>query len=170
MKQCLLIYFMFFILTVCYAQKDDVKNLSAFSLLYKMQGMGSNNQCKFPAIQVIGVSYVYTNECMNYWTASIFLPREEIHKTDTICVGSLRKASIDSIIQLIQQVPDTVTYATNTTISSGVIQYLIIETDSIERRFVLHNAGHSVADKIVEILNSNLPADKPKCGFLIWNK
>lgn len=45
---------------------------------------------------------------------------------------------------------------------SGGIHSISVENDKINITFRLHNASDSTAQKIVDILNSNIPADKQK--------
>ena len=87
-------------------------------------------------------------------------------ESQDVCSGTLRAASIDSIIDLTQSVGDTLVYRTDTGIMSGSISELEIGDGALHVHFTLHNDSHPVANAIVAILNSNIPADKERLWIL----
>lgn len=127
-----------------------------FELSFYTCGMGSNMGSKFPVLRVNGDNFIYTNEQTSSWTGKF------TEKPDTLCVGKIRKTTIDSIIDLIQPIQDTLVYNTDIGVRSGVIQYIRIKYGNRHLQFTLHNASDPVAEKITALLNSNIPVDKPR--------
>ncbi|WP_300664845.1 hypothetical protein [Fluviicola sp.] len=136
-----------------HAQSSSEKK---FELSFYTCGMGSNMGAKFLVLDVQGDDFVYTNEQNPFWDG------RPTKKTDTLCLGKIRQTTIDSIIDLIQPIQDTLIYNTNTEVRSGVIQYIRIQYENRHLQFTLHNASDPVAEKIVALLNSNIPEDKPR--------
>jgi hypothetical protein len=57
---------------------------------------------------------------------------------------------------------DTLVYKTNVGISSGGIHNISVQFEKTNVTFQLHNASDPNAQKIVDIINSNIPADKQR--------
>ena len=124
---------------------------SNFKLSYMSVGLGSNMFTKQPVFRVNRLDYIYTLEDAWQWK------NIEREKPDTLCSGTFRKSSVDSILNLIIKIKDSVIYKTNAGISSGGIDYIDISSDQINLQFKLHNASDSTAQKIVDILNTYIP-------------
>ena len=134
-------------------QNTKHQQYSDLKLTYSCVGLGSNFGRKAPTFKAMGRRFVLIlqqNSFLNQPNKSI----------DTICSGLLRITSIDSIINLLEEVKDTQIYRTNAGIMSGDIQTISILTDSINTTFTLHNATDPILEKLVQILNSNLPLGK----------
>ena len=149
--------FLFLLLTLsCSAQNDYSTSLKdKFKLTYMYAGLGSGMGSKQPVLRVKGINYLYTLEQNSYYGEKTLEP-------DTICSGTLRQASIDSIIELTKSLGDTLVYNTNSSVMSGGIHEIIISHTEIDLTFRLHNASDPIAEKIVAILNSNLPVEVRK--------
>ena len=124
---------------------------SNFKLSYISVGLGSNMFTKQPAFRVNRLDYIYTLEDGWQWK------NVEREKPDTLCSGTFRKSSVDSILNLITKIKDSVIYKTNAGIMSGGIDYIDISSDQINLQFKLHNASDSTAQKIIDILNTYIP-------------
>lgn len=126
-----------------------------FTLGFVTSGMGSNMGSMQPYFRVKGTSYCYTYEQnSSYWG-------KKTKEADTICTGQIRSSSMDSILALVAGLKDTLTTEIGS-VMSGAYQSLWIEYGDLNRKFHLHNSTHPVAEKIVDILNSNIPAGKPR--------
>lgn len=108
-----------------------------------------------PTFRVIGNKYVYTQEQNSYYEKSDKKPQ-------AICEGTLRFSAIDSILNIVKDIQDTLVYRTNIGISCGGIHHISVRYEKTKMTFGLLNASDPRAQKIVEILNTNIPADKPK--------
>ena len=126
-----------------------------FKLYYSTSGLGSGMGSMQPTFKVTGKNYVYTSEQNSYYGK----PNK---KPENICVGTLRTSSIDSILTILKDIKDTLIYKFNPGIMSGGIQNISVKYEKINVTFKLHNASDSTAQKIVDILNTNIPADKQK--------
>jgi hypothetical protein len=123
-------------------------------------GLGSMIGSKQPTFRVDGINYLYTLEQNSFYG-------EKTKEPDTICSGTLRQTSIDSIISLVQRIGDTLIYNTTIGVMSGGIHEIGITYDTIHLAFRLHNASDPNAEIIVAILNSNIPKDISK--LLLFN-
>jgi hypothetical protein len=131
-------------------EKSESNN---FQLTYIYAGLGSGYNSMQPVFKVNGNDCIYTLEENSSWTG------EFTQEPDTLFIGKFRQSSIDSIIDLISDIKDTLIYNTNPEIMSGGIHSIKIATDGIDLTFRLHNASDPVAEKIVAILNSNIPGE-----------
>lgn len=136
------------------ATKDSEK-YKTFNLYYSYSGLGSGMGSMQPTFRVTGKNFVYTSEQNSYYG-------KPDKKPENICEGTLRNSSIDSILNLVKDIKDTLVYKTNVGIKSGGIHNISVKYEKINLTFRLHNASDSTAQKIVDILNSNIPADKQK--------
>ena len=136
--------------------KENAKqDHDGFSLFFSTAGLGSNMGTLQPTFRVKGLAYSYTREQNSYYG-------ERTLESQAVCSGSIRRTSIDSIISLAKSVGDTLVYRTNVSIMSGSTSGLTIDDENVHVRFSLHNDSDPIADKILAILNSNLPPDKVK--------
>jgi hypothetical protein len=133
----------------------DRNDYDNFKLTYSCSGLGSGMGSMQPTFKVSGTDYMYTYQQNSFYGVPDKQP-------DTICIGTLRSSSIDSIVDLVKDIQDTIVYRTNLGIMSGAIQHLWVTHDNIEVTFKLHNANDTTAQKIVDILNSNIPANKKR--------
>lgn len=120
-----------------------------FKLTYSHAGLGSNFGKRFPTFRVKGRRYFYTLEQNSFMGESSLEP-------EFVCQGLLRTSSIDSIIDLVKNIEDTLVYRTNIGVMSGGIHYVSVDYKDIHVLFKLHNAHDTIAQKIVDILNSNI--------------
>ena len=137
-------------------QETNQKPTSSFKLWYSYAGLGSGYGSMQPTFRVTGADYVYNLEQNSSFTGKYD------KKPEFICKGKLRASSIDSIINLVKDIKDTLVYKTNTGIMSGGIHNISVKNDKINITFQLHNASDPTAQKIVDILNFNIPADKQR--------
>ena len=133
--------------------REYIPDNSTFKLTYIYAGLGSGYNSMQPVFKVNGTDYLYTLEENSSWTG------EYTQKPDTLHIGKLRKSSIDSIIELTSIIKETLVYRTAPNIMSGGIHSIKIESDIIDLTFRLHNASDPIAEKIVTILNSNIPGE-----------
>ena len=137
-------------------QETHLTKQDTFRLWYSYAGLGSGYGTMQPTFRVIGTDFIYTFEQNSSFTG------QYDRKPEIFCKGKLRTSSIDSITNLVKDIKDTLVYKTNTGIMSGGIHNISIASDNINVTFRLHNASDSTAQKIVDILNSNIPKDKKK--------
>lgn len=137
-------------------QETNQKPTSSFKLWYSYAGLGSNYGSMQPTFKVTGADYGYNLEQNSSFTGKYD------KNPEFVCKGKLRASSIDSIINLVKDIKDTLIYVTNTGIMSGGIHNISIKKDKINITFQLHNASDPTAQKIVDILNSNIPTDKER--------
>jgi hypothetical protein len=128
---------------------------AGFKLYYSYAGLGSGMGSMQPTFRATGASYIYTFQQNSY----IGKPDKQ---PETKCRGILRNSSIDSIINLVKDIKDTLIYETNASIMSGGIHNVSVIYGKINITFKLHNASNKTARKIVDILNSNIPADQER--------
>lgn len=136
--------------------KASEKQKELFNLWYSFAGLGSNMGSLQPTFKVLGLEYIYKLEQNSSFSG------EFDEKPEFICQGKLRQTSIDSIFNLVKNIQDSVIYNTNIYISSGGIHYITIKYKTKDIAFTLHNATDTTAQKIVDILNSNIPKNKKK--------
>ncbi|GEM_PF-1964392 len=146
------VFFLFIVFLIGCSQNNEPSHeiSNEFYLSYIYAGLGSGMGSKQPSFVVTGNEFLYTSEQNSYYEKQTLDP-------DTICKGIIRQSSIDSIIQIIGNVEDTLIYNTNAGVSSDGIHYIYIKSGDKDLKFSLHNASDSTAKKIVEILNSNIP-------------
>lgn len=109
-----------------------------------------------PVFNVTGTDFIYTSEQTSFYEGT------ERQKPDTICTGKLRTSSIDSIIDLVDEIKDSLIYRTNIHIMSGGLHNIHISKNNIDVEFTLHNATDPIAQKIVDILNKYIPDNEKK--------
>jgi hypothetical protein len=124
-----------------------------FHLYYGFSGLGSNMGSFQPTIKVKGTNFLYTYEQNSYYG-------EKNKRVDTVCVKAFRQSSIDSIIDIIKDLKDTLIIEYNFCIMSGGIHFLTIVNGNDTTGFQLSNTFHYTALKITSILNEYAPKDK----------
>jgi hypothetical protein len=129
---------------------------NGFTLSFTTHGMGGNTYDLQPMFKVRGTQFLYSIE--EAWIA----PGRALGKPDTICTGILRPGSIDSIIRITEAIKDTSIQLFNRHISSGLLQYLTVKTAHKKLVIDMLNKSHPAAVKIIDILNSNIPAPYPR--------
>lgn len=132
-----------------------IEKYESFKLYYSYSGLGSGMGSMQPKFIVNGREFVYTKEQNSYFGKPSMKP-------DSVCKGTLRTTSIDSILNVVKDINDTLIYKTNTGIMSGGIHDISVKFGKINLTFRLHNATDSSAQKIVDILNSNISESKEK--------
>ncbi len=140
-------------------QESAKHDHEGFSLFFNIAGLGPQMGTLQPTFRVKGLQYSYTMEQNSSNGGRTF-------ESQAVCSGTMRSASIDSILDLAKSVGDTLVSRTNIRIMSGSISYLLISDEDLHVRFDLHNDSDPVADKIIAILNSNIPADKQRLWIL----
>lgn len=130
--------------------EDDYKN---FKLTYSYAGLGSGFGSLQPTFRVKGLDYTYTLEQNSYRKGSKKKEPELLSK------GKLRPTSVDSIRTILKN-KDTTIYRTNTGIMSGGVHEIFIKDSDLKVTFTLHNASDSIAEQIVNILNSNITFER----------
>lgn len=128
-------------------------NDSGLNIWYGYAGLGANFGSMQAVLEVTGNEYVLTKQQNSFYTER---SKEKIFLSN----GLIRWSSLDSILGLVAFMKDTTIFDFNPHISSGGMQYLTIRTPSIDVEFELHNMYNPIAARIVDILNSNLPADQ----------
>lgn len=126
-----------------------------FHLFFNTAGLGSGMGTIQPTFKVEGDRFNFTlDQNSHYGTRTL--------ASQDVCAGTLRATAIDSIIALAKSVGDTSIYRTDPSIMSGSISELEVRNGTLHVRFTLHNDSHPIANRIIAILNSNIPADKQK--------
>ncbi|MBL7727169.1 MAG: hypothetical protein JNM68_05770 [Dinghuibacter sp.] len=152
----------FFACGVSNSKPGTANSYPGFQLYYSYAGLGSNMGGMYPVFRVTGNNYTYTNEQNSYYG-------KPDKKPEFVCSGQLRNSSIDSILQLAGQVPDTLVYSTTPGVLSGGIHHISINYNQKKLTYTLHNAYDSVAAKIVHILNTNIPDGKNRLWLFTAN-
>ncbi len=132
--------------------KQDKDSLP-FYLSYVFAGLGSNLGTFQPTIRIHDTSFVYTYEQNSHWG-------ERNTRIDTVCIIKFRQSSIDSVVEIIKDLPDTTIFNSHPGIMSGGIHFLTIKNGNDTIRFQMMNTFDYTALKIADILNSYLPKDK----------
>ena len=127
-----------------------------FKLTYLSIGFGSNMFKMQPVFRIEESRFVYTSE--EVWK----LPTQKKLQKDTLLTGNIRVSSIDSILNIIKDISDTLIYKTNAHIMSGGMDDINISNNLKKVRFQLHNASDVRAKKIADILNSYIPSNMEK--------
>lgn len=127
-----------------------------FTLSFVTVGFGSNMFEMEPVFRVTGNQFVFTSE--EVWIR----PEQKKIQRDTLLVGLFRTSSIDSIINLVDNISDTLIKKFNSHISSGSAQYIDIFTGKKRIKFNLHNISDATAEKIVAILNTYIMDEKQR--------
>lgn len=135
--------------------KDSISSPppSSFSLVYMVSGLGSGMGSMQPTLSIQGKRFVYTYEQNSYYGEKTLSP-------DTILVGELRSGSIDSIITLLKELPDTSIEKTNHCVMSGAIEFMTIHSAQKSVSFKLWNTMDARVYAILCLLNQYLPADR----------
>lgn len=133
-----------------------ISKYNNFRLRYTYVGLGCNFGSMYPTFRVRGINYVYSLE-----QNSIYNTKYN-KKPKFICNGKLRVSSLDSIINIVKNIKDTIVYQTNNGSMTGVNHYISVKFEKKHINFHLHNDWDSSAQKIVKILNSNIPPKKRK--------
>lgn len=134
----------------------DSSKYESFELYYNYAGLGSGMGSLGPVFIVKGTKFKY------YFSQNSSFDGKYTKKDEAVCDGKIRISSIDSILDLVKDIKDTLIYKTNTGISSGGIHNISIQYENIKIQFQLHNEFDSTAFKITEILNSNIPEKEDK--------
>ena len=132
----------------------------AFTLYYSYSGPGSGMGSMQPVFRVTGTRYVYTLEQNSFYGS----PDK---KPEAVCEGTVRNSSIDSILSILSNINDSIVYKTNTAVMSGGVHTISVRYNKIHLTFRLHNHSDPDAEKIVDILNSNIPEDKQKLRLFV---
>lgn len=128
----------------------------SFKLYYNYAGLGSGMGSLGPVFKVKGTKFKF------YYSQNSSFDGKFTKKDKAICDGKIRISSIDSILDLVKDIKDTMIYKTNPYILSGGIHNISIRYEKIKIQFQLHNEFDSTAFKITEILNSNIPEKEDK--------
>jgi len=144
-----------FVGQIAFSQSEKLKatDKQATYIHYIFSGLGSNMGSFQPTISIQGTNFNYTYEQTSYWG-------ERSKRIDKISSGDFRQSSIDSIIDLVKDLRDTLVYKSNFCIMSGGIHFLTIVNGSDTTEFELKNAFDNTALKIINIINEYLPPDK----------
>lgn len=145
------------------AKTDIVKitpSNDTFIFNYRYSGLGSNFGSMQPVLKVKGNKFIYTFEQNSYYKYSKRSLR------DTICSGHFRTSSIDSILNTIKDYRDTSIHKANFNILSGGIFTCSVSDGHKKIVFELRNETDSTLNKIIDIVNGNIPEGLPKL-FLI---
>jgi hypothetical protein len=139
----------------CFCQTNAANKITrpAFYLYYGFSGLGSNLGSFQPTVRIYDTNFIYTYEQNSYWG-------EKSNQVDTICLGTFKQSSIDSICYLIQPLKDSTIFRTNACIMSGGIHFLTVANGNDTTKFTLGNTFDYTALKIVDIINPYLPAEK----------
>lgn len=138
-----------------FLRQDERNGYEDFELYYFYAGLGSGMGSMQPTFRVTNDDYIYTFEQNSFYT-------KPDRKPEIKCKGKFRKSSMDSISNLVREVKDTLIYKTNAGIMSGGIHNLSVTFGKRKLTFQLHNAFDSTAQKILDIVNSNIPVDKER--------
>ncbi len=121
----------------------------SFALTCIDMGLGGNLLDLKYNFNVEGRKFIYISE-------EIFVFKDSKPYKVTQAVGDFRRSSIDSIMRLIEQVPDS-TKRYRHVRSGGGLQTLHITTGKRKISYELWNQGDTVSRQITDILNSYIP-------------
>jgi hypothetical protein len=136
-------------------EKTENSRYDKFSLTYTAAGLGSGMGNMMPSLQVFGTKYYYQLAQNSFYGDS---PKQPTPHGE----GNIRSTSIDSIIDIIKNIKQKNIDKTNINTMSGTLTNINIKYDELQVNFKLHNASDSAAQKIIDILNSNFPAETKK--------
>lgn len=126
-----------------------------FSLRYSYAGLGSNMGQLAPVFRVSGTHFTYTLEQNSYMG-------EQTKSPEDVCEGDLSLETIQSILELVEPIEDSLVYSTNVNIMSGRIHHLSIQHDEVNVTFTLHNASDPIAEKVLNLLNPYISENRRK--------
>jgi hypothetical protein len=164
MQKVIISLLVFISLVCCFCNnKKSIPAVSrkpdSFKLYYTYAGIGSNSYSAFPAFSVENGKYWYSLR------QDGFITQKERKKPDTLFSGLFREGSRDSVINMVKGIKDTLVHRSNPGILSGGIDFINISNDSIKIAFELFNASDSSGEKIVNLLNSYIPAGYTKLSL-----
>ena len=138
-----------------YAQNDttNTNSKSTFYTYYAFSGLGSNMGSLEPKIIITGTELTYTYAQNSYY-------RQRTIKEKHISSAVIRVSSVDSILDLVKNLKDTLIFKSNPCIMSGGIHFLTIANGKDSTNFELGNTFDYTALKIINIINEYLPTDK----------
>jgi len=151
MKGLILCLTVLVISTALSAQKADTAKHPTFTLSYISVGLGSNMWHMQPAFRAKDNRFIYTME--QTWQSENFKKQ----KPDTLVTGSLRQSSIDSIVNLANEIKGDSVYKLNSKVMSGGVVYLTITNENRTLHFHLSNSFDATAQKIIAILSTYIP-------------
>jgi hypothetical protein len=141
-------------LLICSKQKtlaqSDTKTKDIQSIFYVYYDVSPNSLTQVwnsPTFQLKGKNFIYTDN-------SYVGKKKEI---DTICLGTFRQSSIDSIIQIVKDLKDTTIFKINDCRISGGVHNLTVATGVDTTKFEMVNTFDYTALKITDIINEYLP-------------
>ena len=152
----ILIACLFFIGQIAFAQsnKEKKSDKQATYIYYAFAGLGSNLGNFEPTLRVKGTKFKYTYE----QNSSLF--GKFSNKAKKISSGHFRQSSVDSILDLVKDMKDTLISRFNPCIMSGGIHFLTIANGTDTTKFDLHNTFDYTALKIISIINEYLPTNE----------
>jgi len=133
---------------------DSTDTLYDFHLTYCYAGKGSNMGTLQPYFEIIDSVFVYSYKQNSAFESSSL-------ETDTLQKGIIRKTSIDSIIDLVDEIEDSVITKTNLGVDNGGLITVSIRTKEIKLTISMLNCYDTIADRIIQVLNTYI-SDKPK--------
>ncbi len=131
---------------------SSLEKYSSFSMYYSFAGLGSNMGHMFPTLRIHGTNFTYTKEQNSYYGKPDLKP-------DSICKGTLRTSSIDSILSLVKAVKQRSTFLSNDGVRSGGIYNMSIVNGKDTVGYEMMNTFDWIPLKIVAIINQYLPMD-----------
>lgn len=118
-----------------------------FHMTYCVAGMGSNHGKKMQYFEVIDSLFVFTLKQNSY-------SGEPTLKPDTIQTGLFRSSSRDSILTLIEHLPDTAISKKNLEGKNEALISVVMQTKIKRVSISMLNCSDEIAAQIIEILNT----------------
>ena len=136
----------------CIETNPMLQKASDFEFYYSYAGLGSGIGNIGPKFQVKGTSFTMLKDQNSYYGEKTIAP-------DTLCTGNVQLSTIDSVLWMIKDYQADSVHRVNPKIMSGGIHYISIQNDTTNLNFTLHNAWHPLAQKIIDLMNKDLPKD-----------
>lgn len=157
MKNVVLVLCFATLANICAAQSrlgyiDTVSAERPFYYHYVMCGLGSNIGSMMPNMTITRQTLICLDKQNSYHNK----PDKE---PDTICVVTISKGAVDSIVGLVRGLKDSSYFNWNRAIMSGIDNYLIIATGADTVTYHLTNTANEITWHSLEIINPYLPAE-----------
>jgi hypothetical protein len=133
----------------------QAKLSDSFYLDYSYAGLGSNTGVPSLGARIEGTTF------------KLFQQQNSCYEGQSTPEGLIYEAELsqDAILELgllFTEVSDTSIYESNVSIMSGGVYTLVMRDDTKSFKMSLHNTSHRWAERLVLILNPEIPADLDK--------
>jgi hypothetical protein len=124
---------------------------SEFQLRYSFAGLGSNTGTSAAGFKLEGNHFEIVKEVNKCYEGGLDT------NSNTVSEGELSDETMKALMLVFNDLSDTAIYETNLSVMSGGVHTITMATSIKMVKISLHNANHALADRIVAIINEDLP-------------